>query len=330
MPTLLRAMANAYRRRWQNWLQRRHPRGMQAVTLSQKRVYIFLSPSGVLFAAVVLAMLGGAINYDLALAYVLVFLLAAMANASILHTFRNLLGLTLAPGRVEACHAGEAARFEIVLDNSGRLARHNLRLFYDAAEAACDVAAGDSARVWLSLPAPQRGWLRAPRLRIETHWPLGVFRAWSYGYFDQRALVYPAPEVDPPGLPLAAAGSGQGLTTARGQDDFSGLRPFQRGDSPRHIAWKAAAREDGLLVKEFHGEAALSLWLAWDALPSGMPVEARLSRLTAWVLQAHAAGFAFGLSLPGREHPPASGEAQRDACLASLALYGLADPGDPA
>ncbi|QDQ27437.1 DUF58 domain-containing protein [Chitinimonas arctica] len=272
-----------------------------------------------------LAMLGGAINFDLALAYLLVFMLMSMALASMFHTFRNLLGLELAPGRVQGCFAGEAARFEIVLENHGRLPRHNLQLRYDSALDAVDVAAGDRAQAWLSLPSSRRGWLVAPRLRIETHWPLGVFRAWSYAFFDQRALIYPKPEADAPPLPTAAEGSGEGMVTARGQDDFAGLRPFHRGDSPRHVAWKAAARDDSLMVKEFHGQASRSLWLDWDGLPPGMPLEQRLSRLTAWVLAAEAEGLSYGLSLPGHSLKPANGEAQRDECLATLALYGEKD-----
>lgn len=310
---------------WQGWLRRRHPLGPRTLRLAQQRLYIFLSRSGLIFVATLLAMLGGAINYDLALAYLLVFLLAAMALASIFHTFRNLLGLELAPGRAEPCFAGEAARFEIALDNPGRLPRRNVELRYgDDPPVAADVAAGDGVRLWLSLPAPVRGWCVAPRLTIETHWPLGVFRCWSYAYFEQRALVYPRPEALPPPLPLAAEGIGEGVATPRGLDDFAGLRPFHRGDSPRHVAWKAAARDDGLMVKEFHGQAARALWLQWEALPVELAVEARLSRLAAWVLAAHAAGHAYGLALPERSLAPAHGESHRDACLAALALHGLA------
>ncbi|GAB3242410.1 DUF58 domain-containing protein [Chitinimonas naiadis] len=315
-------LRRAFQARWQAWLLRRHPRGSRSQHLSQNRVYIFLSRSGMVFCLVLLAMLGGAINYDLALVYLLVFLLSAMAVVSIFHTFRNLLGLDIAPGKVEACFVGETARFEIVLENRGRLARHNLVLRYGELSDACDVAATDSSRVWLSLPAEQRGWLSVPRLRIETHWPLGIFQAWSYAYFDQRALVYPRAELMPPDLPTAADGEGTGRSTPRGQDDFAGLRPFQRGDSPRHIAWKVAAREDALMVKEFQGEAAAALWLDWADLPVEMTVEARLSRLTAWVLIAEARELAYGLQLPSQTLAPDQGEAHRAACLATLALYG--------
>ncbi|WP_269531070.1 DUF58 domain-containing protein [Chitinimonas sp. BJYL2] len=312
------------RQYWNQWLQRRHPRG-GSQRLSQHRVYIFLSRGGAVFCVMLLALLGGAINYDLALAYLLVFLLAAMALVSLFHTFRNLLGLTLLAGRTQPCFAGETARFEIVLQNDNALLRQNLRLRYGEMAEATDVAAGDGARIWLGLPATVRGWLQAPRLRIETDWPLGIFRAWSYAYFDQRTLVYPRPEPDPPALPQADLGEGEGEATRRGQDDFAGLRPFQRGDSPRHIAWKAAARDDSLMAKEFHGTAAPSLWLDWDQLDRRLSTEAALSRLSAWVLQAEAEGQLYGLRLPGRTLPPAQGPDHRDACLAALALFG--EPG---
>lgn len=321
MSRLAQILSGPLRRRWQRWLQRRHPRGTVQL-LSQQRVYIFLSRGGLAFCVMLLAMLGGAINYDLALAYLLVFLLGALALVSLFHTFRNLLGLRLQAGRVEACFAGESARFELLLDNRSALARQALRLRYAEAEVQHDVPAHDALHVWLSVPARQRGWLAAPHLAIETDWPLGIFRSWSYAWLEQRVLVYPQAEPAAPPLPAASAGNGQGRSTARGQDDFAGLRPYQRGDSPRHVAWKAAARDEGLMVKQFHGEAADALWLDWDSLPPGLAVEARLSRLCAWVLAAHAAGLAFGLLLPGQRLPPAAGDGQREACLAALALFG--------
>jgi uncharacterized protein (DUF58 family) len=63
------------------------------------------------------------------------------------------------------------------------------------------------------------------------------------------------------------------------------------------------------------------LWLDWALLPPGLDTEARLSRLTRWVIDAHAAGLSFGLRLPGAELLPASGDAQRERCLEALALF---------
>lgn len=99
------------------------------------------------------------------------------------------------------------------------------------------------------------------------------------------------------------------------------MRQYHHGDSPRHIAWKVAARDQGLLTKQFSGRAETELWLDWAQLPSRMGVEERLSQLARWVLDAHVAGLAYGLRLPGATMELAAGEAQRDRCLEALALF---------
>ena len=49
-----------------------------------------------------------------------------------------------------------------------------------------------------------------------------------------------------------------------GQDDFAGLRSYQPGDSLKHVAWKAAARGQPVMTKQFTGLEAGQLWLAWS------------------------------------------------------------------
>ncbi len=56
------------------------------------------------------------------------------------------------------------------------------------------------------------------------------------------------------------------------------------------------------------------------AAPAPAGVEARLSRLCAWVLQADRLGLDYGLRLPGNEVRPGSGEAHKRRCLEALAL----------
>ena len=78
-----------------------------------------------------------------------------------------------------------------------------------------------------------------------------------------------------------------------------------------------------LLTKQFGGDRVEELWLDWERVPEADP-EARLSRLTRWVLDAEAAGHAYGLRLPGKVLPLGHGEAQLKLCLGELALFGLA------
>ena len=98
------------------------------------------------------------------------------------------------------------------------------------------------------------------------------------------------------------------------------LRSYRAGDAPKLIAWKALAREQGMLTKEFSATASSELWLDWDDARAG-DVEARLSVLTHWVLQAERFGQSYGLRLPGTAIAPARGESHRTRCLEALALF---------
>ncbi len=101
------------------------------------------------------------------------------------------------------------------------------------------------------------------------------------------------------------------------------MRDHQAADSPRHIAWKTVARQhDGpLLTKLFSGATAQQVWLDWDTLPEAMNVEARLSILARWMLDADAAGHAWGLRIPGTRLAPDNGAGQLTAGLRALALF---------
>lgn len=294
------------------------------IVLVQRRVFILPSRQGLLFAGVILLMLIGSVNYDLSLGFILSFLLGATGIQSMLHTFRNLANLRISAGRSAPVFCGEPARFGIRITNPARVARHAIGLTRDRVTAEyVDVPANGETTAAVAVETVQRGWLRPGRLVLFTFFPTGLFRAWSYADLDMSCLVYPAPAS--PGLPLPRpqAGDGKGGSHGQGQDEFSGLRPYRPGDSSRHIAWKAVARSDALLTKQFSGRVAAELWLSWDLLPPDMDVEQRLRHLTRWVIEAEAAGLAYGLRLPGLVIPIASGSAHQADCLRALALHDL-------
>jgi uncharacterized protein (DUF58 family) len=304
-----------------NWVSRRHAPEPGVVFLSQRRVYVLPTRHGLSFALAIVLMLFGSINYGMSLGYLLTFLLAGLGLVSILHTFRNLARLYVSAGRVDDVFAGDTARFGLVLESRAEFDRFAIDLSARRPGVTCDVPARRTVFVVVPVKTEKRGWLQLPRVTMETRYPLGLTRAWSYVQPDMRALVYPAPDnaALPPHEPVPD--TGEALAIGAGLDDFAGLRPYQSSDSPRHIAWKAVARGGPLLTKTFSGRASSELWFDWSALPVGMGIEARLSRLTRWVLLADKEGAHFGLRLPGIDLEPAQGEAHRDRCLRELALY---------
>ncbi|MBM3343519.1 MAG: DUF58 domain-containing protein [Betaproteobacteria bacterium] len=318
-------MLAALKTRFSDWLFL--PRGPEpgAIELVQRRIYILPTRHGLCFAVLLVMMLLGAINYTLSLGFVLTFLLTALAFNAMLFTFRNLARLRVSAGRVAEVFAGEPLPMTLHLtnpDSRPRCAIGITRGPWPAGDSAyTDVPAGGTALLKIDIPTTRRGLLDPGRLTVYTQYPLGLYHAWSYVHPTVRCVVYPRPAAV--GLPLPAVQAAQrgGASRRVGQDDFAGLRAYHRGDPPRHIAWKAAARGQELLTKQFSGEAARQVWLDWSQLPPRMAVEEKLSHLTRWVLDAHAQRLAYGLRIPGVQIAMAGGEAQRARCLEALALF---------
>lgn len=290
--------------------------------LDRRRVYIIPNRHGLLFAGVLGVMLLGSLNYGLSMGFALTFLVGGMFLISILHTFRNLHGLVIRAGRVEPVFAGETARFHVVLENAGLLPRWALGVQHGAElPVFLDLAPGESGEAELLMHTVRRGRLPLGRVRIVTHHPLGLVRAWGYAHPEMTALIYPAPEREGPPPPGAPEGWGHLGRPGGGQEDFHGLRPYHPGDSLRHIHWRALARDDVPRTKEFMGQGDVTVWLEWRGI-EGLSEEARLSRLCRWVLTAEADGVRYGLRLPGKAIVPGHGPAHRRECLEALARHG--------
>lgn len=291
--------------------------------LTPRRVYILPTRHGLLFAATLLFLLLGSINYNLSLGYVLTFLLAGLGLTAMLHTWRNIARLEVGAGRAEPVFAGEHAHIHVVATNHDRFER--VAIGIDRVPCPVrfvDVPAADLATLTVHVPASRRGWLPLGPFRLFTTHPLGLFRAWAKLELDLRCLVYPAPEPGNPPLPPPTASLAEGGRGGQGGDDFAGLREYRPGDSPRHVAWKAAARDGSLRTKAFDAHAGPLLWLDWAALPDALSAEQKLARLTRWVLSADAARMNYGLRLPGREIGLDNGPAHRSRCLEALATFG--------
>ncbi len=311
----------------QRWLFRLARDEQSPIVLGQRRIFIVPTRAGGLFAIVLAVMLIGAINYNLSLGHALIFLLAGLGLVAMVHTFHNLFGLRLTPGRAEPTFAGDLARFPLQLENPRRQPRRALEFsFREQPVVSVDVPAHGRATVAVPYAADQRGHLDPGRVTLATRYPLGLFRAWSYPYPHWSCVVYPKPLRTP--LPTPSPGEQADHHHGdSGQEDFAGLRPRQLSDSTRHIAWKAVARrsdEQALLIKQFAGGASDELWLEWSLTAAERSVEDRLSILAGWVLAADEQQLRYGLRLPGQRIAPAQGQAHRSHCLQALALYGAA------
>lgn len=306
------------------WARRRQGEDRLPVRLAARRIYILPTRAGLGFALLVFGMLLAGLNYANSLALFLTFLLAAVGLVAMHQCQRNLLGLEVAAVATEPAFAGDAARVRLVLRNSDALPRFGLEAKAHGAEArGTDLAPGASATLELAVPCIRRGRLTLERIGLSSSHPFGLFRAWTWLHVPGEILVYPAPR-GTRRLPLPRALASSGWTAAQGEglDEWTGLRPFRDGDSPRQVAWKNYARGSPLLVKEYQAAAQARRVLEFGALED-LDTEARLEQLARWVVAAEAAGECYEVALPAVRLESRRGPAHRHRCLAALALYGL-------
>lgn len=308
---------------WKTWLRVARSDHAPAV-LTRRHIYILPTRYGFLYAAILIGMLIGSINYTLSLGFILTFLLAGMGNVAMLHTWRNLANLHIRPHRAEPVFAGEEAVFELIVAEQQLRGRYAIAAHFDGiAPAYIDIPAGGESTVRLPVSTRRRGWLDAGRITFFTEFPLGLFHVWSYVTVEMRCLVYPSPTIQSASVPNTAdMGATGSLDQSSGDDDFAGHRDYQLGDSPRRVDWKASSREQGLLTKLFQGEGQSTLWLDWDQTP-GINGEQRIRQLTRWVMDAQASHKSYGLRLPALKINPGNSDAHYHRCLEALALMEL-------
>lgn len=288
------------------------------IVLGRRRIYVLPTRFGLIYALMLFTMLLGALNYNNNAALLLTCLLASADFLSMFGGFRTLDGIRLTGLHIAPCFVGETLRLQLQFAPSSR-SRLALRLAIPTGEHAFSLPVDSDGRIELALPASQRGRYVLPRLRLWTDYPLGLFSTWSWLHPQLETIIYPKPETNGPGFPEMSAANG---TTRRHHagDEYATLRDYRPNDPPRLIAWKLSARHDNLLVREHEQTPTNEVVLDWHTL-DGLDDEARLSRLTRWVLLAEIAGRPYTLALPQRRLGPALGPAHRHACLAELALW---------
>ena len=305
------------------WVMARVKRQPGPIDVPRRRVYILPTRFGYGFAILAFVMLMGAMNYSNSMAFALTFLLAGLGLICMHHTHGNMVNLRMHAGKTTPVFAGEIAHFEVHVENPARQTRYAIGLAWPKDEA--NASSGDVPTQGITVlklvkPAVQRGWLSSGVFSLFTEFPLGLFHSWTWAELDMACLVYPRPAA--PGLPPpATAGVGGHASGGRsGQDEFAGLRNYQRGDTARAIHWKSLPKLRTPMVKQFTETLERELWLDWTALPE-LDTEARLSQLTRWVLDVEIEGLAYGLRLPGIVIAPSRGQVHQQQCLKQLALY---------
>lgn len=292
---------------------------------SRKAIHVKLTGAGGAYLLVTFAILVAAMNYSNSMAFILCFMMLGTLISAAAMGRGYLHGIGLRGIRVHPAFAGRGVRLTLALSSPGGEARPALFAAAAGHEGYGDPSGpivlhpNNGMTLDVGIPAEQRGEFILKAVGLETRYPLGVFRCRRELPAQLSYLVYPRPEGDRPWpKPETRWHDWTEGSHMSGGDDFAGLRPWRKGESPRHIDWKSAARGRPLSVKEFSGGGQVRIRFNWEHLPN-LEVESRLSQLTRWVLDADHMGVEFGLRLPGVLIESGAGTSHTRECLEALA-----------
>jgi uncharacterized protein (DUF58 family) len=287
------------------------------IELHPRRIYVLPTRFGLMFGAMLVVMLLGALNFNNNAALLLTFLLAGAVVLSMGRGVRMLDGVRLVDIQASPVPAGSELHVRLRFETADGRPRVQLQLAHPAGRLPFDIEDG-AATIDLAVPTERRGLVSLGRLTLACEYPFGLFRAWSVLHPDTRLLVHPRAEARSPPMPRGGGGEGEARVSPAGED-WHALREYRHGDPRRLIAWRASARAERLLVREFATPRSAPVEIAWEAT-AGLPHEHRISRLTRWVIDAARADGEFTMRLPDATFGPDRGPAHLARCLRALAV----------
>jgi uncharacterized protein (DUF58 family) len=319
-------MPRSIRRRIDDWISTRNPPSLGAIRLKSRRLYILPTRFGYLFGAMLFFLFLAAINYQNSMAFVLTFMLTAMAIISLWQTHKNLLGLSVSLKTPRPVFNGESSEFVFSFSHANNAYRYAVGVQYaNQPPVYLTLKPEATAEASLKIPSSNRGQFKPRGVQVFTRYPTGLFHAWGWLKFDLPVLIYPKPIFDAAlQKTMTAHHDGRTSTSTIEGDDFAGLREHRVGESLRHISWKAYAQGKGMLTKTFQGHARPTLWIDWWKIPDGS-TESKLSYMTALVFLAENENQSYGVKLPGQTIEQQTGTAHRQECLYAIATFRQTD-----
>ena len=245
---------------------------------------------------------------------VLCLVLAAVGGGAAV-SLRRLRGVRIEVPPPPVVFAGEPAQLDVGIELPAPMGGVLIQV---DAEAQRTPSARGWHRMRIDLGPRVRGIAPLGLVRASTSFPMGVVRCEAAFAVATPLVVAPHPAGRRlhPAVDEGAHGESRLGTHAA---DFAGHLAYRPGHRIAGIDWRAAARGQGLLSKQWEGRGSGEVWFDWDACSGD--AELRLSQLCRWVCDAHEVGLRFGLRLPGRILPPDHGDAHRRNCLLALAGF---------
>lgn len=250
--------------------------------------------AGLIFGAVILMVTVLALTSGNNLLYVVLAVLLATLIVSILSARMNLHRLTPSiryPGHI---FAGESVPFEITLKSEKRFLP-SFSLSVDLVEERqvpneeskpaqqqavalsyfSLIPARSFGRAVIERRFDRRGVFPVTGFLINTGFPFGFVEQRRFFEWSGEIIVYPQPEPIDDFAHLLPLVAGQLESRVKGSgSDLHGIRPYLASDHHHHIDWKATAKTQQMMVREFTREDDWRITVIFDSQAAGEAVDA--------------------------------------------------------
>ena len=277
-----------------------------------------------LLAAVLIAV--AAINTGNNLIYLILSLMLSFIALSYLLLRMNLAGLVLEVAITGPVFAEEQISVELLLHNKKKVPVYSVIIAADdaAAQVYCGQIAGHgvfSDRI--TMVFRKRGLYGYRDFSVQSGFPFILFRKSMSVKVSGQVLVYPKLLDIREMIDGIEGRQEEGMVAVRGRgDEVYSLRAFQYGDDWRRIHWKASARQDGFLIREYAEYASQKITILLDNFPpyDDMHFETAVSAAASLAKQYSETGYPVQFIAAGKTIPFGTGDEHFRAILDLLAV----------
>ena len=265
------------------------------------------------------------------LIYLILSLMLSFVLLSYLILRVNLAGLLLEVSAAGQVFAGEKISVELRVQNKKKIPVYSVIIAapHAAEQIYCGEISGQGAfRERVEMVFRKRGLYAYGDFVVQSGFPFILFRKSVSVHLSDQVLVYPK-LFDIREIGDVVQGyQEEGLVAVRGRgDEVHSLRAYQYGDDWRKIHWKASARQNGFLMREYAAYASQNITILLDNLlpHDDMHFEIAVSVAASLAKQYLESGYPVRFIANGKTIPLGTGEEHLLSILNALAVISEVD-----
>jgi len=284
-----------------------------------RKYNVKITSSGFTYIVITIVISVAAINTGNNLLYLISSLMLALMSISGFASLLNLFFLDISLSSPREIFAETPARFELVIKK-----RFSSSFFLK-----CETIFGFILLPYLKHIVETPLWLRFPKrgrfkiydLKVHSGFPLGFFRRFKRCPIGLEVLVFPRPASSCL-LPATGGlhGSERRSDSSLGElgDEIKELREYRSSDQPKWVDWKATARRNRMIVREFYHLEGDSLVIDLSRKTVGW--EKTVSEACYLVLEAYKRKLSVALKLPDKQIELGDSKTHKRTLLEALAF----------